>query len=101
MHRSQFVILLDVKTLCSLDVTENDEDKFVGAGTLDSYAVPAGLPQAVQIAVLNLLAQNMQLGTTYPNIAHFLPLGTTNMLSPYSMPCPIWQNASVECCIIY
>jgi nuclear pore complex protein Nup205 len=70
--------LLAVETLCSLDVTENDEDKFTGAGALDSDAVPAGLPQAVRIAVLDLLAQNTRPGATYPNVAHFLLLGTTN-----------------------
>ncbi|KAF8272691.1 nucleoporin Nup186/Nup192/Nup205 [Lactarius quietus] len=70
--------LLDIENLCSLDVTENDEDKFTGAGALDSDVVPAGLPQAVRIAVLDLLAQNTRPGASYPNVAHFLLLGTTN-----------------------
>jgi nuclear pore complex protein Nup205 len=70
--------LLDVETLCGLDATENDEDKFTGAGALESDVVPAGLPQAVRIAVLDLLAQNTRPGAPYPNVAHFLLLGATN-----------------------
>ena len=70
--------LLDVENLCGLDVTENDEDKFTGAGALDSDVVPAGLPQAVRVAVLDLLAKNTRPGAPYPNVAHFLLLGTTN-----------------------
>ncbi len=70
--------LLDVETLCGLDATENDEDKFTGAGASESDVVPAGLPQAVRIAVLDLLAQNTRPGAPYPNVAHFLLLGVTN-----------------------
>ena len=70
--------LLDVETLCGLDATENDEDQFTGAGALESDVVPTGLPQAVRIAVLDLLAQNTRPGAPYPNVAHFLLLGATN-----------------------
>ncbi|KAH9064457.1 nucleoporin Nup186/Nup192/Nup205 [Lactarius vividus] len=70
--------LLDVETLCGLEATENDEDKFTGAGALESDIVPAGLPQAVRAAVLDLLAQNTRPGVPYPNVAHFLLLGAIN-----------------------
>ncbi|KAH9976638.1 nucleoporin Nup186/Nup192/Nup205 [Lactifluus volemus] len=71
--------LLDAETLCGLDAAENDEDKFTGAGALESDIVPPGLSQAVRIAVLDLLAQNTRPGASYPNVAHFLLLGATNV----------------------
>ncbi|KAI0289640.1 nucleoporin Nup186/Nup192/Nup205 [Russula brevipes] len=71
--------LLDVETLCGLDAAESDEDKFTGAGAVESEIVPPGLPQAVRIAVLDLLVQNTRPGTLYPNVAHFLLLGATNV----------------------
>ncbi len=70
--------LLDVETLSGLDEAETDEDKYTGAGALESDVVSAGLPQAVRIAVLELLTQNTRPGAPFPNVAHFLLLGTTN-----------------------
>ena len=71
--------LLDTETLYGLDAAESDEDKFTGAGALESDIIPPGLPQAVRIAILDLLAQNTQPGASYPNVAHFLLLGATNV----------------------
>ncbi len=71
--------LLDVETLCGIDAAGSDEDKFTGAGAVESEIVAPGLPQAVRIAVLDLLAQNTRPGTPYPNMAHFLLLGATNV----------------------
>ncbi|KAI0297000.1 nucleoporin Nup186/Nup192/Nup205 [Multifurca ochricompacta] len=71
--------LLDTETLCALDAAECDEDKFTGAGALESDIIASGLPQAVRIAVLDLLAQNTRPGAPYPNVAHFLLLGATNV----------------------
>jgi nuclear pore complex protein Nup205 len=71
--------LLDVETLCGIDAAESDEDKFTGAGAVESEIVAPGLPQAVRIAVLDLLAKNTRPGAPYPNVAHFLLLGATNV----------------------
>ena len=71
--------LLDIETLCGIDAAESDEDKFTGAGAVESETVAPGLPQAVRIAVLDLLAKNTRPGTPYPNVAHFLLLGATNV----------------------
>jgi nuclear pore complex protein Nup205 len=71
--------LLDIETLCGLDTAERDEDKFTGAGAVESETIPPGLSQAVRIAVLDLLAQNTRPGTPYPNAAHFLLFGATNV----------------------
>ncbi|KAH9982000.1 nucleoporin Nup186/Nup192/Nup205 [Russula compacta] len=70
--------LLDIESLCELDAAESDEDKFTGAGAIESDIIAPGLPQAVRIAVLDLLAQNSRPGTPYPSVAHFLLLGATN-----------------------
>ena len=71
--------LLDIDSLCGIDAAESDEDKFTGAGAVESEIVAPGLPQAVRIAVLDLLAKNTRPGTPYPNVAHFLLLGATNV----------------------
>jgi nuclear pore complex protein Nup205 len=71
--------LLDIETPCGIDAAESDEDKFTGAGAVESEIVAPGLPQAVRIAVLDLLAKNTRPGTPYPNVAHFLLLGATNV----------------------
>ena len=71
--------LLDIDTLCEIDTAESDEDKFTGAGAVESEIIPPSLPQAVRIAVLDLLTQNTRPGTPYPNVAHFLLLGATNL----------------------
>ncbi|KAI0270638.1 nucleoporin Nup186/Nup192/Nup205 [Gloeopeniophorella convolvens] len=71
--------LLDVETLYDVDAAEGDEDKFTGAGAPDSDIIAPGLSQAVRIAVLDLLAQNTKPGATYPNAAHFLLFGATNV----------------------
>ena len=71
--------LLDIETLCGLDAAESDQDKFTGAGAVESEIIAPGLSQAVRIAVLDLLAQNTRPGTPYPNAAHFLLLGATDV----------------------
>jgi len=71
--------LLDIESLCELDAAESDEDAFTGAGAIDSEIIAPGLPQAVRIAVLDLLAQNTRPGTPFPNAAHFLLFGATNV----------------------
>ncbi|KAI9512151.1 nucleoporin Nup186/Nup192/Nup205 [Russula earlei] len=64
--------LLDIDTLYGLDAAES-------AGAVESEVVAPGLPQAVRIAVLDLFAQNTRPGTPFPNVAHFLLLGATNV----------------------
>jgi nuclear pore complex protein Nup205 len=71
--------LLDIESLCELDAAEGDEDTFTGAGAVESEIIAPGLPQAVRIAVLDLLAQNTRPGTPFPNVAHFLLFGNTNV----------------------
>ena len=71
--------LLDIDILCGLDAAESNEDKFTGAGAVESEMIAPGLPQAVRIAVLDLFAQNTRPGTPYPNVAHFLLMGATNV----------------------
>ncbi|KAI0063325.1 hypothetical protein BV25DRAFT_416650 [Artomyces pyxidatus] len=71
--------ILGIESLYDVDAADADAEQFTGAGAPDPDEIPAGLPQAVRLAALDLLIQNTKPGSAYPNVAHLLLLGATNL----------------------
>ncbi|THH18242.1 hypothetical protein EW146_g2707 [Bondarzewia mesenterica] len=71
--------VLDAENLDDVVDAEANAEQYTGAGAPDLEDIPAGLPQAVRIAALELLFQNTQTGSAYPNVGHLLLLGSTNV----------------------
>lgn len=71
--------ILEDKDLDGFHAAEVNAEEYTGAGAPDLDNIPAGLSQSVRIAVLDLLIQNTQPGCAYPNVAHLLLLGATNV----------------------
>ena len=66
--------LLDVESLEDVDAAETLAEQTTGAGAADRETQEP-LDQAIRIAILDLLINNTERGTGYPNIGHFLLFG--------------------------
>ncbi|KII84114.1 hypothetical protein PLICRDRAFT_702060 [Plicaturopsis crispa FD-325 SS-3] len=74
---SGFRQLVEAETMADVSASELLAEQTTGAGAPDALDSPEPLDQAIRLAALDFFIHNTGLGRPYPNLAHYILLGSS------------------------